>query len=164
MAVGNSTGLLNQNSGQTAPFGLILDFDEISPWPPQKHWIQKLPLTNSAFFWLLIRPILMLGLIAVWFWSQDEMLKTFWTDWADRRTIMFQGQKMHESWWELFANYVGHWLSFPTPTHMHICSNHSSGYRCFNTATCGVQRTAKKWNRKWFGFGIGFGQWWDYNF
>jgi hypothetical protein len=32
--VRNLTGLLNQNSGQTRTFGLIPDFDEISPWPP----------------------------------------------------------------------------------------------------------------------------------
>jgi hypothetical protein len=31
MAVGNSTGLLNQNSGQTRHFGLNQDFGEISP-------------------------------------------------------------------------------------------------------------------------------------
>jgi hypothetical protein len=29
--VGNSTGLLNQNSGQTQPFSLNQDFNEISP-------------------------------------------------------------------------------------------------------------------------------------
>jgi hypothetical protein len=34
--VGNSTGLLNQNSGQTGPFGLNQDFGKILPWPSQK--------------------------------------------------------------------------------------------------------------------------------
>jgi hypothetical protein len=37
-------------------------------------------------------------------------------------------------------------------------SNHSSGYSCFNTATCGVQRIAVKRNRKRFGFELDFGQ------
>jgi hypothetical protein len=31
MVVGNSTDLLNQNSGQTRPFGINQDFGEISP-------------------------------------------------------------------------------------------------------------------------------------
>jgi hypothetical protein len=31
MAVENLTGLMNQNSGQTQPFRLNQDFDEISP-------------------------------------------------------------------------------------------------------------------------------------
>jgi hypothetical protein len=53
---------------------------------------------------------------------------------------------------------------FPMPTHMHIFSNHINGYMHLNTTTCGVQRIAIKWNRKWFGFGHGFEQWWDYNF
>jgi hypothetical protein len=59
-------------------------------------------------------------------------------------------------------------LSFPLVTHMsfsdarfgsyeilksgrgadtHIFGKHSSGYSCFNTATCGVQRIAVKRNR-----------------
>jgi hypothetical protein len=37
-------------------------------------------------------------------------------------------------------------------------SNHSSGYSCFNTATCEVQRIAVKRNRKRFGFGLDFEQ------
>ncbi len=36
--------------------------------------------------------------------------------------------------------------------------NHSSGYSCFNTVTCGVQRIAVKRNRKRFGFGLDLGQ------
>jgi hypothetical protein len=42
--------------------------------------------------------------------------------------------------------------------------NHNSGYSCFNTATCGVQRIAVKRNRKRFRFGLDFGQWRDCNF
>jgi ligand-binding SRPBCC domain-containing protein len=34
---------------------------------------------------------------------------------------------MRKTWWGLFTNSVDHWLSFPTPTHMHIFSNHNSG-------------------------------------
>jgi hypothetical protein len=71
---------------------------------------------------------------------------------------------MHEFWQWLFTNFVGHRLRFPTPTHTHIFSNHSSGYSCLNTTTCGVQRIAIKRNRKRFGFGLGFEQRWDYNF
>jgi hypothetical protein len=62
---------------------------------------------------------------------------------------------MHEVWWGLFTNSVGHWLSFPTPTHTHIFGNHSSGYNRFNTTTCGVQRIVVKRNRKRSGFGSG---------
>jgi hypothetical protein len=48
-------------------------------------------------------------------------------------------------------------LCFLTPTHTHIFGNHSSGYTCFNTAMCEVQRIAVKRNRNRFGFGLGFG-------
>jgi hypothetical protein len=37
---------------------------------------------------------------------------------------------------------------FPMPTHMRIFSNHISGYSCFNTLMCGVQRITVKQNRK----------------
>jgi hypothetical protein len=42
--------------------------------------------------------------------------------------------------------------------------NHSSGYNCFNTAMCGVQRITVKRNRKRFGFELDFGQRRDCNF
>jgi hypothetical protein len=38
-----------------------------------------------------------------------------------------------------------------SPAHF---GNHSSGYSCFNTATCGVQRIAVKQNRKRFRLGL----------
>jgi hypothetical protein len=47
---------------------------------------------------------------------------------------------MHKFWWGMITNSIGHWLSFPTPTHTRIFGNHSSGYSRLNTATCGVQR------------------------
>jgi hypothetical protein len=52
-------------------------------------WISKLSIMNSDFRWLLIWPIPMHGLVTMGFWSQDEVLKTFWTNCADRRTIRF---------------------------------------------------------------------------
>jgi hypothetical protein len=56
------------------------------------------------------------------------------------------GQKMHESWQGLFTNSIDHRLSFPSPTHMNIFSNHKSRYRRLNTATCRVQQIAIKQN------------------
>jgi hypothetical protein len=72
------------------------------------------------------------------------------------------GAEMHKFWWGLFINSIGHWLSFPTPTHTHIFGNHNSGYSCFNTTTCRVQRITVKRNRKRFRFGFGLRR--DYSF
>jgi hypothetical protein len=55
---------------------------------------------------------------------------------------------MRETWERLFMDSVAHKLSFPTPTHMIIFGNHSSGYSHLNTTTCGVQPIAVKQDRK----------------
>jgi hypothetical protein len=75
-------GFLNrEKSGQAWPFGINQDFGKILPWPPQKLCIQKMLLTNSAFFWLLIRLILIHGLVATDFWNQVTVLNWFGTEW-----------------------------------------------------------------------------------
>jgi hypothetical protein len=40
-------------------------FGKISLWPPQKLCIQKMPLMNSDFCWLLIQPVLTYDLITM---------------------------------------------------------------------------------------------------
>jgi hypothetical protein len=65
------------NSGQIIPFGISLDLGGILSWSPQKLWIPKLLLMNSASHWLLIRPILTHSLVVTAFWSQVTVLNWF---------------------------------------------------------------------------------------
>jgi hypothetical protein len=125
MAVGNSTSLLKQKSGQTLPLGISQGFGNFLPWPPHKLWLWNFPLMNSAFCWLLIRSIPMHGLEARDFWSQDKVLKTSYIDWSDRRMVRFRDIRCVK----------------PQPTHTHISDTHSHSYGHFGTATgwvCGL--------------------------
>jgi hypothetical protein len=71
----------------------------------------------------------------------------------DRLSIQVNDQvlshKKHESCWGLNTDYVDNMLSFPTPTHTHIFSNHSNGYGHLKTAPYGVQQIAGNWFSQW---------------
>jgi hypothetical protein len=41
--------------------------------------------------------------------------------------------KMRDPWWGLYTDSIGHYLSFPTPTHTHVFGNHSNDYGHLNT-------------------------------
>jgi hypothetical protein len=43
----------------------------------------------------------------------------------------------------VFTDSMGHWLNFPTPTHMNIIDNHSNGYGCLKSAD--VQSSVDRW-------------------
>jgi hypothetical protein len=128
-------GLLKlKNSGQTWPFSTSQVFGEISPWPLQKLCMRKMPLTNTAFCWLLIQPDSTYGLVATEFWSQASVLCRFWTDLVYRWLVRFLGHKMVETCWGLNTCSEGNKLIFPTPTQTHIFDNRSNGYDHLGTA------------------------------
>jgi hypothetical protein len=101
-------------------------------------------LMNSAFWWLLIRPVLTYGLIAMNF----EVRIQCWTD--SRQTgilgfVRFLGHEMGETCWVRNTRSEAHLLSFSTPTQTHVSDVHSHGYGHFSTATCGVSSLWKNW-------------------
>jgi hypothetical protein len=96
--------------------------------------------TNSAFFWLLIRPISTYGLVTTAFWSQV----LFQGRLGHKCLIWFLSQKEGETCWGLSTKTAGDQLSFPTPTQTHVFDNHSNSYSCLGTAH--MRSSADHWN------------------
>jgi hypothetical protein len=130
----NGRGAESRKSGQTWPFGTNHDFGKISPWPPQNLCIRKTLLTNTALCWLLIRPILTLGLVATGFWSQVTVLNWFQTERIGEWISQIYGPKMSKTRWGLITDSVAHLVSFFMPTHTHDFDNQSDGYGRLKTA------------------------------
>jgi hypothetical protein len=98
-----------------------------SPWPPQKLWIQKMQLTNSAFCWLLIRPISTHGLVAKVFWIQATMVNCF-GQFGHWNKILDLGVQNEWILTRLVMDFAASWPSFSTHTHTHDFDNHNNGY------------------------------------
>jgi hypothetical protein len=134
MAVGNSIGCWIRKSGQIAPSAQIRLLAKFCHGLPRNFVYKKMLLTDSAFYWLLIRPVLTYCLVTMDFWSQTSGLIRLWTDWVYRCLVRFLGHKMCKTCWGLDTSFVGNMLSFLTPTRTCIFDNRSNAYNHLSTA------------------------------
>jgi hypothetical protein len=147
-AVEISTGLLNQEIWADCSFWHESGFWQNFAVTSQKLCIWKILLTNSAFCWLLIWPVLTHGLVATDFSSQVIVLIRFWTDWTYTCFIRFLGHRNCKTCSGLNTCSEGNMLTFLIDTRTHFFDNHSNSYCHLSTAH--LQSLAGHWKSVWW--------------